>query len=323
MNINWVIIVWYTKHIKDFSSHPRKILSSCEHYLNNPIILSFSQASKKPKSFWKDKVVVFRMRWDKSKDVLKLTKKARNYSSMFWICPSSVDFFTNPNKINLFNDTNNPFKELLLKYTKYIIWEPPMNFNPLGECVRVQMRSYPKHRESEIPINKKYDALGFIDTYKYNDIKTLKILKSLKKKGYKVICVVANSKRKIYDKFGIKLIVNKKPGGDFKWRKLLKKSKVLIDINKRITVGRTIYNALTFGGCLSVCTNTYASSHMIFREYMINPHNRVYKILRVCKKAIKKWSIKTVKKYRRRAKRKATPKIFYKKLEEKTNEILC
>lgn len=315
--INWILIKNEVKRVPD-KHNPNYVMSfdNSNKYLNNVNVLSFKESSEKPTSFWKDKVSLFRLEWQNASTQVHYANNALKYSKICWVCPSSVDFLTNKYRIDKINNIKDGFNKLLLNNTKYIISEVPVQLNMFPNCTVVQMRSYCKELEAKYQ-EKIYDVFGFIDTYRYNKEKTLDILKILSNKGYKVVCMSANFK--ISNKYNFDIINNKKPGGHNLFREYLSKSKVFLDLNKRITVGRTVYESLVYGGCLSVCTNTYTASNLLFSEYSIDPNNhRNPYILRKCEKAITNWSDNTINQKRNYAGKVASPEVFFKELEQKT-----
>ena len=89
--------------------------------------------------------------------------------------------------------------------------------------------------------------------------------------------------------------------GQKRWYSLLDRSKVLVALPYRLTLGRVLYEAL-FHGALSVCTNTYGASELLFPEYTVPSHTIDLNNVRVkCIQALKRWSPASIRNQRSKA----------------------
>lgn len=300
--LSWIII---SKDITSNKFYPIDVLSMT---LPNSTRLSYQSAKNKPLSFWRDKKVIFHMTW--AGKYLKVwetfyRKIIRSKPRQFWI------EFDADRHMNRLQNIDKSFQRhmcmyyRIYKYCQKFLWELPMAFNPfMEEPTRVPVGLYQRSRELPIKRNKDIDFLGFIDQSGYNTANTFRLLTKLSEK-YKVACItVSPDVYKYYstEKWGFELIKNSKTKpGQQKFYSFLDRSKVLVDLSYRITLGRNLYEAL-FHSTLCVCPTTYGASEMLFPDLVVDPVLvDLVNINQTCLAALEKWKQGEVQKYRDRS----------------------
>jgi len=299
--MSWVVVS------KDKVSDKFYPIDVIANMLPNTTRMTYQEAGDNQLSFWKDKRVIFHVTW--AGKYLKVWDKfyrhiARN-CSRFWMEFDADGHMNMLWKIDKSFASHMCMYYKLHKHCKRFVWELPMAFNPfIGAPTRVPAGLY--QRKRELPIQKKdIDFLGFIDHNGYNAANTFRLLTSLSEKGRKVKCIIIHpGVYKWYKKgkWNFELIRNSKtePGQKL-FHDLLDRSKVLVDLSHRITLGRNLYEAL-FHGALAICPRTYGASELLFPDLTIDtlPID-LTKVRGMCMQAMGKWSVAEIQKYRNKA----------------------
>jgi len=296
--MSWQII---SKDIMSDEFYPIDVLA---HALPNSIRMSYDTAQEKPISFWPDKKVIFHMVW--AGEYLHVWNNF--YRKIARVCPRFwIEFDADYHMLKLRN-IDFSFGNYMCMYNKMhkycdrFLWELPSSFNPfIGTPTRVPVGIY--HKSRELPVGKKdIDFLGFIDQDGYNAANTLRLLMSLP--GNVKCIVISSDVYKWYEKaeFSFELIKNSKTvPGQQRFYSLLDRSKVLVALSYRLTLGRILYEAL-FHGALSVCTNTYGASELLFPDLAVPSHIIDLNHVRdKCLQALEMWSPAEINTYRSNA----------------------
>jgi len=289
---------------KDASSNKFYPIDVLANTLPNSARMSYQTAKAKPISFWPDKKVIFHMTW--AGKYLKVWntfyRKIARVCPRFWIEFDADQHMNHLHTIDFSFRTYMCMYNRMHKYCNKFLWELPSRFNPfIGTPTRVPAGIY--HKSRELPVRKKdIDFLGLIDLEAYNAANTLRLLMVL---PGNVKCIVINPD--IYKwyknaEFSFELIKNSKtiPGQQL-FYSLLDRSKVLVALSHRLTLGRNLYEAL-FHGALSVCSDTFGASELLFPDFTVPSHAiDLNHVREKCMQARERWSPAEINTHRRNA----------------------
>jgi len=290
--------------------------------------MPYKIAERKPIKFWQDKGVVFHMpdRHYVGQYIKWMDKVVINAKISF------IKFSALFGATDMTHYDRHPARPIMCHYTKMsdltpnFIWELPMNRTLFFKHVnKVPMLLYSKKYQEPIH-EKNIDFLIFYDgRYFFNWVPALRLGNLLTKQGYKVVgCMLGREIAKMYNgKMKFKTIINKREGeGRNKFYKLMRQSKVFVDLSYRWTYGRVIYESL-FLGAVSVCPSTYGASYHLFPDLVVDTANLNPKdALNKCLTVINNWKPKMVEDYRARALRVSSPKNLKIELNKASKIIL-
>lgn len=289
--------------------------------------LSYKEAQNKPPKFWNDKGVVFHMpdRHYVQQYIKWMDKVVKNAKIAF------IKFSALFGATDMVHYDKHPSRPIMCHYRKMgdltpnFLWELPMNRTLFFKHInKVPMFLYAKRYQEQIQ-DKEWDFLIFMDgRYTFNWVPSLRLGNILHEDGYKVLGLFLGHNAKIYhNKMKFKTIIGKREGpGRDKFYRLLRKSKIFVDLSYRWTYGRVIYETL-FLGAVSVCPSTYGASEHLFPDLIVDTANlNPAVVLNKCRETIEQWTPNLVKKYRNRALNKASPECLRKELNKATKIIL-
>lgn len=294
----------------------------------NAIPLTYKQAKNKSPVFWKDKLVVFHLVWVREHATLWDTfyRDVIANAAMVWF---EFDADRSINELNVIDRgclQTKFFLQKLFDINPHVIWELPNYYNPyVGRLNRIKLRIYDQSYEKPTNANKTNDFLGLIGGDKKNSLPLLHLLGRLKEAGYRTKCIVINNEiYNYYNNNWVELIKNGRYDSSSVqlFHNLVNESKILINLSRRITMGRTLYETL-FNGALAVCSNTYGASELLFPDLKVDTLlydlNDIYSL---CINLVNRWTPELVEEYRKNARKTASIDGFIKDLKDRTNEYL-
>lgn len=299
--------------------------------LGNVDIISWGNMKDKPNEYWHDKRVIFHTDFTPARFGIwrHCYVRIAKHSAQFWWMPSSDNQWICPYVFDLPHAfmVPNALYRCISDISNLFIWEPPLNFDPfLQDVVMVPCRFYEQKFES-IPYKEKtYDFLAFVDGDEKSDLNSVKIFEIVRELSKKYKCALIVLRDDLVEKgknMGINVIKNtmRDRAGENKFRELIRKSKIYLDLQNRWTGGRNVYESL-FHGAVSICSHTHGTAYLLFPDLVFNTYNfNMKKLYKLCVETVEKWTPELVENYRIRARKECGSEAFAKELKEVSERL--